>query len=258
MTVVRDRGVDPGDELQVFELPARLRGACPHTVDGELQLVLRHVRRDQRSVRELTRELEVHRASRREIDGDIPPGLELELRVRELEQLPIEVHDVAGQQRLDHHDRFADRLIDVLPLQMELRETRTSRAQTQHRPPAGQLVEAGGRHDLLEGLHRRHADAEPDHQAAFPRAKRTLPGRFPVCSLRSRTITPFTKTYSIPAGYSRGRSKVARSATFFGSKTTMSARQPTRRTPRSASPKRAACIEVIFFTACSKVTSFLV
>src|SRR5439155_643087 len=85
LPVVRNGGVDPGDQLDVLRSPSGLLGPGPHSFGGELQLLLRHVRGDHRAVRDLASELEVHRASGRDEYRDVRPDVESQLRARELE-----------------------------------------------------------------------------------------------------------------------------------------------------------------------------
>ena len=69
------------------------------------------------------------------------------------------------------------------------------------------------------------------------------------------TSVPATMTCSMPTGYERGASYVAVDRTVAGSNTTRSATAPSRMTPRSRSPSRAAGAEVILRTASSRLSS---
>ena len=71
------------------------------------------------------------------------------------------------------------------------------------------------------------------------------------CARRRRRQRPATITCSMPTGYDRGSSYVAVERTVAGSNTTRSATAPSRMTPRSRRPSRAAGAEVILRIASS-------
>ena len=76
-----------------------------------------------------------------------------------------------------------------------------------------------------------------------------------MCVPSFSTTLPFTSTVSIPTGYWNGSSKVALSATVFGSKITRSAHCPSLIVPRSLSPRMLAGSDVIFrIASCSGMT----
>ena len=66
------------------------------------------------------------------------------------------------------------------------------------------------------------------------------PASTPVRRPSAMTNRPSTSTYGMPVGSARGRSYVAPAATVSGSKSTRSARWPSRTRPRSGSRSRAA------------------
>ena len=77
-------------------------------------------------------------------------------------------------------------------------------------------------------------------QPTQPGPRTTWPGFAPVCSPSRSTCVPFTNTCTMPTEYWCGLSNVARSLIFAGSNTTMSAKQPLSRQPRSFSLKLSA------------------
>src|SRR5439155_17896814 len=86
--------------------------------------------------------------------------------------------------------------------------------------------------------------------------RRARPGRAAVSLPSSKTMAPFTITVSIPSANCAGCSKVARSRTRVGSKSTRSAAIPGRIRPRSGSFTRRAGSDVIRRTASSMEKSF--
>ena len=102
-------------------------------------------------------------------------------------------------------------------------------------------------HDLVRRLRGRIAPEEVRMLAAQRRS--TMPARSPVSSPFESVGTPFTSTCRMPAASRFGSKTVPRSANPCGSKTAMSARAPSRRTPRSERPIRSAGWPVSRWTA---------
>src|SRR5215210_1115142 len=107
-------------------------------------------------------------------------------------------------------------------------------------------------HDVVEAAAR-----ELDGRGGFGRdhvRRSSLPGSTPVSRPAITAGRPLTTTSSMPRGCCEGSTYVATSATVAGSKTTRSANAPSRTTPRSSSPTRAAGTDVSFAIAFSSVT----
>src|SRR5262245_11286231 len=85
-----------------------------------------------------------------------------------------------------------------------------------------------------------HSPTLPPFYLIFPGPHNARPGFDPVCSPSFKTCAPLTNTCFMPTANWCGCSKVARSATVFGSKTTTSAKYPSFKNPRRSSSRLVA------------------
>ena len=177
LAVVRDAHLHPKSEIEGAVPAVRLR----HPLANPAQVAIEHARvqrvRDEDAVRDPARELRDLRPMGGEVDGNVRAHrLEGEARVRERDDLSLQGHGLAAQQRAHDLHRLAQRRHRQPALDTELAEALAADPEAEHRTPAAQLVEGGdggGGHRRMPRV--RVRDARSEQQPAGMRGDRREP-----------------------------------------------------------------------------------